>query len=487
MGVRAAVGWVIFAIVLPSMALAEFYPIIPSHHLLVPAKDPQANQEAIPDSAAQQHALELIQNVFKNDYNDPTPRGRAVLAGNLLHQGIKTNDDPAGKFTLLLQATDAAIAGGDPATLSKAIDALGKNFAVDAVAMKTKGYETIAWACWSPVQAEQLADGCELAIDQALAADEYDEAVKLQSIGQGAANHADDLDLVQRFDLLRPELSEIRQQYLRSKSALDALQSNPNDAAACATAGKFLCFVKSDWTAGLPVLAHADDRSLSNAAKADLGAGNDAAATARAADDWWEISQKLPVLEKQHAQARAIELYRKVFPGLDGLSKSVASQRLADFDAAEIVRLHLAPGLASELFEDKDFLQLNMTRVDREVDFEWGHQAPDPAMPKEDYSIRFTGKLRIRHPGLYTLAIQANEGAKLFLDGKTVLETATGTHRRTVQKMDLKLDAGMHDLRLDYWEGSGQAKCKLLWIAPGSLALVPIPAEAFYHEAYKGQ
>jgi hypothetical protein len=143
--------------------------------------------------------------------------------------------------------------------------------------------------------------------------------------------------------------------------------------------------------------------------------------------------------------------------------------------------MHLAPGLQAQLFKDENFSQLHSMRIDAQIDFEWGHKPPAPTMPKADFAIRWTGKLRTLLPGLYTLAVQANEGAKLLLDGKPAIENAAGTRRRLIQKINLQLDAGVHDLQLDFWAGSGLAKCKLFWIPPGSLALVPIPPEAFYH------
>jgi PA14 domain len=463
-------------------ALAATTPLLSSHHLLFPAATPLPTQQPIPDSTSQQNALDLIQSTFKSDYADATPHGRAALAQKLLQQADATNDNPPGQFTLLLQSAEAAIPSGEAKTLTQAIDGLARHFAVDGIAMKTRAYRLIAPSCWTPIQAEELADGCASAIDQAIAADEYDNAVQLQSVGQAAANRSGQLDSSRRFQQLRPDVLDIRQQFAAAKLALNQLQVHPDNAHACTIAGRFLCFAKADWNAGLPVMAHGDDAALAAASKADLSTGQDVQAIARTADAWWEISRKLPALEQQHAQKHAVDKYRQVVAGLNGLSQTVAAQRLADFDNAQIQQMHLSPGLAGQLFEDKDFSQPNTARVDTQIDFEWGHQPAAPTMPKEDFSIRWTGKLRSSQPGLYTLALQANEGAKVLLDGKPILENAVGVHRHAVQKINLQLDAGVHDFQLDYWAGSGMAKCKLLWIAPGSLALVPIPPDAFYHD-----
>ncbi|HEY1684454.1 MAG TPA: PA14 domain-containing protein [Tepidisphaeraceae bacterium] len=478
-----SMGWhlKVGSILLASAALAwAMQPFLPAHLLIAPAATTQPSQQPLPTMAEQQKALGLIQNVFKADYADVSPHGRAILAQKLLAQALETHDDAVAEFVLLNQACDAAIIAGEPRILRSSIDTLAKDFAVDPVPMKNRGYGMISSACWTVPQAQELSDACEEAIEQAIAADEYDNALKLQAIGMGAANRARAMDQSRRLQQIRIELLDLHKQFASAKSALDRLQAHPDDARAAQVAGRFLCFVKGDWSAGLPILAHAADPALSAAAKSELSA-TDAEGTARAAGAWWDISIKLPALERKHVQTYAVAEYRRVAPALDGLSKTVATQRIAEFDNAQIAEQRLFPGLSTQLFDDKDFSTLDSQRVDQQVDFDWGHQPPTPSMPKEDYAIRWNGVLRISQPGLYTLSLQANEGGKLLLDGKTILQTATGTHRHTTQKIDLQLTAGLHEFQLDYWSGSGMAKCKLLWIAPGSLALLPIPPEMFYH------
>ena len=179
---------VAFILLLAGAALAATTPsLLSSHHLLIPAAAPLPNQQPIPDAASQQAALNLIQNTFKSDYTDVSPHGRAGLAEKLLQQANATNDNPTAQFVLLVQCTDAAIPAGEAKILTQAIDGLALHFAVDGVAMKKRAYRLIAASCWTPAQSEQLADGCAAAIDQAIAADEYDNAVQLQSTGQAAA------------------------------------------------------------------------------------------------------------------------------------------------------------------------------------------------------------------------------------------------------------------------------------------------------------
>lgn len=452
---------------------------MPNQRLIIASPTTQPTQQAIPNQSAQAHALSLIQNVFKADFADHSPAGRRELARKLLDQGIATNDDPAAKFVLLDESAEMSIDAGDAAVLAKAIDTLSSAFAVDAVAMKSRSYAIIAPACWTPRQAEALTDACSAAIDQAITVDRYDEALRLQSVGQSAAARSQRIERIDEMRRRHDEILALRQQFAGAKSAMAELQHHPDNPGACTRVGSFLCFVKSNWSAGLAVLVHCDDAALRSAARADLANPNDPEALCRVADAWWEISLKQSPVPRQHLQTRAVDFYRRALPSLDGLSKTIAAQRISVFEAAQLREMHLLAGLVGRFFADQNFSELHSQRIDRQINFDWGHTPPAGLISKRDFSIRWKGVLRIQTPGLYTLMLQAREGARLLLDGKTVIETST--HRRTGQKVNLQLKAGLHELQIDYWNGTGLARCKLTWIAPGSLRELPVPEDALYH------
>jgi beta-glucosidase len=121
-------------------------------------------------------------------------------------------------------------------------------------------------------------------------------------------------------------------------------------------------------------------------------------------------------------------------------------------------------GLKGEYFANKD-LQGNpvVTRIDKQVNFIWGDGAPAPGIPVDGFSARWTGRLVPQQSGRYFLSTRTDDGARLFLDGKLVIDDwkdhAPETHRCAVE-----LVAGRaYTIRMEYYENAGGASAELGW------------------------
>jgi S1-C subfamily serine protease len=78
----------------------------------------------------------------------------------------------------------------------------------------------------------------------------------------------------------------------------------------------------------------------------------------------------------------------------------------------------------------------------------------------ENYALRFDGFLKVPKSGFYRLTLASDDGSKLFLDGRELVDN-DGPH--PLQEMDgsARLAAGLHPLRLDYFQVTGDAILKL--------------------------
>ncbi|MCZ7644539.1 MAG: NPCBM/NEW2 domain-containing protein [Planctomycetota bacterium] len=122
-----------------------------------------------------------------------------------------------------------------------------------------------------------------------------------------------------------------------------------------------------------------------------------------------------------------------------------------------------------------------LERVDSKVDFDWGVNAPDPLVPAEMFTIVWTGFLSVPEDGHYTLALISDDGSRLFIDGKLVVDHyRPHSAIRLAGAVDLK--AGLYPLKLEYFENTADASCKLLWAKQDSFAETVVPAEALWHD-----
>lgn len=125
---------------------------------------------------------------------------------------------------------------------------------------------------------------------------------------------------------------------------------------------------------------------------------------------------------------------------------------------------HEGNGLLGEYFANRDLAGTpKLSRLDPVVDFHWELAAPAPGLPDEGFSARWTGKLTPSKSGLYLLAVRSDDGGRLYLDGKLIIDN-WGDHPPTLKSTQIELVAGKsYDLRLDYYENIIGASVELLW------------------------
>ncbi len=107
-----------------------------------------------------------------------------------------------------------------------------------------------------------------------------------------------------------------------------------------------------------------------------------------------------------------------------------------------------------------------LTRVDSIADFRWTLNSPARGIPFDWYSVRWEARLTMPPGQARRLGVEANDGYRLYLDGRLVIDNwhkqSYGTRFTTEP---LQPGRG-YDLRLEYFEATGNARLKLVWDQP---------------------
>ena len=182
-----------------------------------------------------------------------------------------------------------------------------------------------------------------------------------------------------------------------------------------------------------------------------------------------------------------------VYP-LEGIERRFSSAKVAYAQGSTLVEgfampiehtaLHPAGGsgygLTGEYFRSPDLSGTPaVTRIDRNINFNWDKVVPVNGLQRNNYSVRWSGSFTPPAAGEYKLGVRVNycyacenaEGFRLYLDGKLLLENrgTTGERGAVIEAPVTFSDTQAHPIRLEYLHGTGSAGIDLTWQAPAAV------------------
>lgn len=136
-------------------------------------------------------------------------------------------------------------------------------------------------------------------------------------------------------------------------------------------------------------------------------------------------------------------------------------------------------GLKGEYFANMELKgRPALVRTDPALDFSWQEERPAPGLPKDEFSVRWSGILRPPATGLYQLGVSSDDGFRLFIDGKLVVEDWS-RHSLSTRTAPIRLQSGRdYALRVEYFQNRWSAIARLVWQLPGSDPLAEALAAA---------
>jgi beta-glucosidase len=139
-------------------------------------------------------------------------------------------------------------------------------------------------------------------------------------------------------------------------------------------------------------------------------------------------------------------------------------------------------GLKGEYFRGRTFKGKPMlSRIDPQVDFRWdrggptddmvarGEMATAAGLGGDDFAVRWSGQVLPPVSGRYELEVAANDGLRLWLDGKLLLDEWSDVPRLRSESVAVDLEGGRaYDIKLEYYEFERDAGVRLGWRMPGA-------------------
>jgi len=117
-----------------------------------------------------------------------------------------------------------------------------------------------------------------------------------------------------------------------------------------------------------------------------------------------------------------------------------------------------------------------LTRVDTNIDFNWGTGSPDPTVPNDNFTARWTGSLTVpASMGDVALSAVSDDGVRVWLDNQLCIDNWGPNNSSATESMVVVKAGQAHQLRVEYLELTGNAIVSLKWRRLNSQQPVWIP------------
>ncbi len=133
------------------------------------------------------------------------------------------------------------------------------------------------------------------------------------------------------------------------------------------------------------------------------------------------------------------------------------------FGYPAIDETHFSSPLKAEYFDNENLKgQPVVIREETKIEHDWKSARPE-RVPSSNFSVRWTGAFTSPVSGAVSLGVTMDDGARLYLDGKLVLDEWKGGGRR-MKETTVQLEAGKtYPFILEYFDGGFGSYIQLGW------------------------
>lgn len=135
----------------------------------------------------------------------------------------------------------------------------------------------------------------------------------------------------------------------------------------------------------------------------------------------------------------------------------------------------IGDGLRVDFYNGINFERRAHSRIEQQVDYQWAHPVYAQGLEGLEFSARWTGRLRAPMNGTYKLVMKVDDGARLWLGGKLLIDewykisgqSITINVKPVTYTAEVTLKRGQfYDLKIEYFNYLGPGVIRLYWESP---------------------
>ncbi len=129
-------------------------------------------------------------------------------------------------------------------------------------------------------------------------------------------------------------------------------------------------------------------------------------------------------------------------------------------NTATVTILPLGTGLRADY---RDKWGGHVSRTDTTINFNWGEGSPAPGIGTDHFTVAWSGQIDADYPENYTFYTSTDDGVRLWVDGKLLIDNWQENHKGKENKGTIFLQAGQkYDIRMEYYEHAAGASQSVL-------------------------
>lgn len=150
---------------------------------------------------------------------------------------------------------------------------------------------------------------------------------------------------------------------------------------------------------------------------------------------------------------------------------------------AASLRAQTGTGLKGEYFNNMTLTGVPaLTRTDATVSFNWGGNSPDPSLPIDGFSVRWTGQVQPQYSETYTFYANTDDGVRMWVNGVPIFNDWTNHPAQEFSGTVTLLAGQKYDITMEFFENGGDAVAELRWSSPSTPKAI-IPQNRLYPAA----
>jgi hypothetical protein len=142
-------------------------------------------------------------------------------------------------------------------------------------------------------------------------------------------------------------------------------------------------------------------------------------------------------------------------------------------------------GLIGYYYNGMNFDNPVQTRIDSNIDFNWGLNSPLAGVNADVFTVRWRGQIQPRYSQNYTFHITSDNGRRVWINDQLIIDKWVDDWDVTYTG-NITLTAGQkYDIKVEYFENNGGANCKLEWSSASQVREI-VPQSQLYSEILAG-